>query len=660
MAWLPQPKDGPSAGQISMRQLLRVVSILVLPASVLAQPSSLAPPEKARIQGVPPIPMTVVEAVGPYGQFRQAQFLAWHPTERRILISTMFGNVPQVHEVRGAGGARTQLTFFHDGVRGGASYDPTGRFILLRRDTSGGSESMQLFRYDLASGLSALITDGKSRHGVPVWSRRSGQIAFWSTRRNGRDRDLYVMNPLDPGSIRSIAEVDGVWDALDWSPDDRYVLALQAIAGSTETRLWRIDVGSGERTQVTPTTGTPSRWLSGQFSADGRVVYALSDRDSDVLRVWRAKVASGEWSPVTAENVAIELFAASRSRPQLAVVVDRGAVSELQLLDATATAPRRVSALPPGVISALSWHRSGAAVAVEFAGSRTARDVYAVDVKTKRVERWTTSEIGGANLESLPDAELIEWKSFDGRAIPGILYRPATRFTGPRPVIINVHGGPELRERPRMLGRSNYFRNELGVALIYPNIRGSIGYGKTYEHLDDGLKREDAVKDIGALLDWIATRPELDKTRVMITGSSYGGYVTLAAAIAYGDRLRCAFEGFGLSDFVAFLEGTDPSRRPARLAEYGDPADPAVRSFLDRISPLAQAKKLKIPLFVVQGAKDTRVPIGQADAIVKAVRANGTPVWYAVYDMGHEEWTQATNDYNIYAWVLFVQQYLLN
>jgi dipeptidyl aminopeptidase/acylaminoacyl peptidase len=227
-------------------------------------------------------------------------------------------------------------------------------------------------------------------------------------------------------------------------------------------------------------------------------------------------------------------------------------------------------------------------------------------------------------------------------------------------VMINVHGGPEARERPRALGRSNYFRNELGIAIIYPNIRGSIGYGKTYEHLDDGQNREDAVKDIGALLDWIATRPELDKDRVMLTGISYGGYITLAAAIAYGDRIRCAFEGFGLSDFVAFLDGTDPSRRRDRLAEYGDPADRAMRMFLKSISPLTHAAKLKIPLFIVQGAKDTRVPPDQAEAMVRAVRANGTPVWYVVYDAGHEEFTQATNDFNQYAWVLFVQKYLLN
>ena len=258
----------------------------------------------------------------------------------------------------------------------------------------------------------------------------------------------------------------------------------------------------------------------------------------------------------------------------VAAIVDRGAASELQLIDAASGKRRVVSRLAPGVITGVAWHRSGATVGFEFAGARTARDVYAVDVKTLAVERWTASEVGGVNLESLPDAELVEWKSFDGRMIPGIVYRPPSRFTGPRPVIINVHGGPELRERPRMLGRSNYFRNELGIAVIYPE-------HPRLERLRPDLRtprRRDKAGGCGqghrraARLD--RDTAELDKSRVMITGSSYGGYVTLAAAIAYGDRLRCAFEGFGISDFVAFLDGTDPSRRRDRLAEYGDPSDP--------------------------------------------------------------------------------------
>jgi dipeptidyl aminopeptidase/acylaminoacyl peptidase len=645
-----------------MRHCLRVALMLLLPAYANAQGATFAVPDKVKVDGVPPIPMSIVEGVAPYAQFRQARLLGWHPTSRRILISTAFGNVSQIHEVRAPGGARTQMTFFSDGVSvtGGASYEPGGRYFVFRKDTSGGGEAMQIFRYDLDSSRITLLTDGKSRHGVPAWSHRRGLVAYSSTRRNGKDRDLWVMNPLEVGSERIVAEVDGTWDALDWSADDKELLAQQLIAGSTETRLWRIDVESGQRTLVTPKTGPPARWTAARFSADGRSVYALTDRESEVTRVWRGVLASGAWTPVTAEGVGVEVFSPAPVGTLLAVVVDRGATSELQLVDGVTGKHRQVTSIPTGVIWNVSWHGSGDTLAIEFAGARTFRDVYAVDVKSGTLERWTASEMGGASQDALPDAEIVQWKSFDGRMIPGILYRPSKRFTGPRPVMINVHGGPEARERPRALGRSNYFRNELGMAIIYPNIRGSIGYGKTYEHLDDGRNREDAVKDIGALLDWIAASPEFDKTRVMMTGVSYGGYITLAAAIKYGDRIRCALQGFGLSDFVAFLDGTDPSRRRDRLAEYGDPADPETRAFLKSISPLTHAAQLKIPLFIAQGSRDTRVPPAQAEEMVKAVRANGTPVWYIVYDAGHEELTQATNDFNQYAWVLFVQKFLLN
>jgi dipeptidyl aminopeptidase/acylaminoacyl peptidase len=643
-----------------MRHCLRVLLLLLVPACAAAQETtSLAVPDRIKVDNIPPIPMSIVDGVAPYAQFRQARFLAWHPTARRILISTALGSVQQVHEVRGPGGARHQLTFFRDGITGGASYDPKGRFILLRKDTSGGGEAMQLFRYDIASSQTTMLTDGKSRQGVPIWSNRTGLVAYSSTRRNGRDRDLWVMDPLKADSRRMIAEVDGTWDALSWSANDAEVLAIQLIAGSTETRLWRIDVESKRRQLVTPKDGPPSRWLSAVFSGDGRSVYALSDRDSDLTRLWRCNLATGAWSLVTPPDTAVEAYAVSPLGTDIAVVVDRGATSQLRFFDAATRKQRLVPSIPTGVIWSVNWRGAGDAVAIEFAGARTFRDVFVVEAKTGALTRWTSSEMGGASPESLPDAEIVQWKSFDGRMIPGILYRPAARFSGPRPVMINVHGGPEARERPRGLGRSNYFRNELGMAIIYPNIRGSAGFGKTYEHLDDGRNREDAVKDIGALLDWIATRPEFDKNRVMITGVSYGGYITYASAIAYGDRIRCAFAGFGLSDFAAFLDGTDASRRRDRLLEYGDPSNPEMRAFLKSISPLTNAAKLKVPLFVAQGAKDTRVPLDQAESMVKAVRANGTPVWYVVYDAGHEELPGPANDFNQYAWVLFVQTYLL-
>ncbi|HEX2454288.1 MAG TPA: prolyl oligopeptidase family serine peptidase [Vicinamibacterales bacterium] len=642
-----------------LRLLCVVVALAGSAVCAAAQDATAFLPPRVRTDGVPPIPVSLVEQVAPYGDFRQARLLGWHPSERRLLIQTTFGNVPQIHDVRGPGAARTQLTFARTGVTGGAWYEPGGRYFVFRRDTGGGTEAMQLFRYD-PTGAITLLTDGVSRNGEPVFSHRRAMLAYDSTHRDGKNRDLYVMDPSDPASARMLAQMTGNWSVLDWSFDDRQLLALEWISG-LETHLWRVDVATGQKTAITRPGDPQSFWEAAQFAADGRSVFAMGDHGAEIPRIWNVDIATGQVKPVTADGDSIETFALSRDGKTLAVVVDQQGASRLKLLDASTGRSLSTPSLPPGVISALAWRPGGGELAIEYAGARTFRDVYSIVLPAGRVERWTTSEIGGANPESLPDAELVEWKSFDGQAISGILYRPSSRFQGPRPVIINVHGGPEARERPRALGRSNYFRNELGIAIIYPNIRGSLGFGRRFEHLDDGMKREDAVKDIGALLDWIATQPSLDKNRVMITGSSYGGYITLASAIAYGDRLRCAFEGFGITDFVTFLENTDESRRAERSREYGDPSDPKTREFLTRISPRQHASSLKIPLFIAQGAKDTRVPLGQAEEMVKAVKANGNPVWYVVYeDAGHEEFTRATNDYNIYAWVMFVRQFLLN
>jgi dipeptidyl aminopeptidase/acylaminoacyl peptidase len=400
------------------------------------------------------------------------------------------------------------------------------------------------------------------------------------------------------------------------------------------------------------------RWGSAYFAAGGPAVFALGNLDSENARIFQ--LAGGKWSPLSAENQTVEAFAPSPDGGTLAVVVDAGATSRLQLLDAKGRL-QRTPDVPPGVISDVAWHPSRAEVAFNIAGGRSFSDVYSLDVAANRVERWTFSEMAGGNAETLPDAEIVKWKSFDGLEISGVLYRPPAAFTGPRPVIINVHGGPVERERPRAIGRSNYFRNELGIAVIYPNIRGSAGFGRSFEELDNGPLRENAIKDIGALLDWIAAQPSLDKNRVMIAGPSYGGYVALAAAIEYGDRLRGVNPAFAITDFPSYLQTTEMSRLINRNAEYGDPADPQMAAFLRRISPLTNVARLKIPVFIAAGAKDTRVPISQAEALVKALKSNATPVWYVRFeDAGHQQLTVQTSDFSIYTWVMFVEKYLLD
>ena len=639
---------------------LIVAAGLLLAATVTAQERTLPVPPNVFVDGVPPIPAAISEGIAPYAQFRRARILAWHPTERRMIIATRFGDAPQLHDLRFPGGARRQLTFFRDGVtdRPRVTFDPGGRSFVFLKDVASGGEALQLFRYDLATSAITRLSDGRSKNDEPVVSRR-GLIAYATTRRNAKDYDIHVMNPADPATDRQVLQGTGIWFPVAWSADESRIAVVEMISNA-QTYLWLVDVATGQRTALSERTGAPVQWLEASFTPDGKALFALSNLLGDAMHVIRRDLTGAQWRMVTPERDAIEGFALSPDGQSLAVVVDKGEGSELRLTDVSGR-PRATPTLPVGVIDDLLWHPSGKEIAFSHTGARSFHDIYSVNVATGKPERWTWSEVGGANPETLPEAEIVRWKSFDGLAISGVLYRPPARFTGPRPVIINVHGGPDQRERPRGLGRSNYFRNEMGVAIIYPNIRGSSGFGRTFEQADNGLLRENAVKDIGALLDWIATQPALDRTRVMITGASYGGYVALSAAILYGDRLRCVNPVFGITDYPSYLSSTDMSRQANRNAEYGDPGDPTTLEFLKRISPLTNVAKLKIPAYIVAGAKDTRVPVAQAESFYKALKANGTPVWYMVFqDAGHLQLSNANNDFSFSTWVLFLQKYLLN
>jgi dipeptidyl aminopeptidase/acylaminoacyl peptidase len=288
-------------------------------------------------------------------------------------------------------------------------------------------------------------------------------------------------------------------------------------------------------------------------------------------------------------------------------------------------------------------------------------DAYSLDVSAGKLERWTTSETGGLNARNFVEPELVEWKSFDSREISGWLYRPAaSKFSGPRPVLVVIHGGPEGQARPIYQGRNNYFLNELGVALLFPNIRGSSGYGKTYLSLDNGFKREDSYKDVEALLGWLKHQPGLDGQRIMVTGGSYGGHMTLVTATRYSDLIACSVDIVGMSSLVTFLEHTEPYRRDLRRVEYGDERDPKMRTFLENIAPMNHVKELKKPIFIIAGANDPRVPKSEADQMVAALKGQGTPVWYlAARDEGHGFVKKKNADFQFYATILFIEKYLL-
>jgi len=629
--------------------------------SVHAEEAEIPPGDNLVVEGIPRVPATLAETVNRYTEFRRAAFLSWHPVKREMLIRTRFAETVQVHQVRFPGGARTQLTFFSDPIQG-ASYPPKdARWFVFSKDT-GGDEFYQYYRYDLDSGDVTLLTDGKSRNTSAVFSNSGDRVAYSSTRRNGKDTDLYVLKPDDPRSDRLLAQLEGSgWRALDWSPDDRTLLVLEFISAN-ESYLWLFDAATGQRTLLTPKGGAePVSYGEGRFSRDGKGLYVTTDRDAEFHRLAYLDLTTKKHTALTDHITwGVEDFDLSRDGKWLTFVTNEDGVSVLHVLETATGQERPAPKLPVGVIGGLQWHANSTELGLTFESVRTPADVYSYNVTTGTVERWTYSETGGLNTATFPEAELVRWKSFDGRTISGFLYRPPTRFTGKRPVAVNIHGGPESQARPHFLARHNYWLNELGVALLYPNIRGSVGYGKNFLKLDNGQLRQDAYKDVGTLLDWIRTRQELDADRVMVWGASYGGHVTLVAGTLYNDRVRCLLDIVGISNLVTFLQGTESYRRDLRRVEYGDERDPETRAFMERIAPVHNADKLKKPLFVVQGKNDPRVPLSEAEQMVATVRKNGTPVWYLLAkDEGHGFSKKKNVDYLFYASVLFVQEYLL-
>ena len=638
-----------------------VVLLLSFVTSVRAQEAEVLPGDNLVVQGIPRVPASLAQAVSRYTEFRRAAFLSWHPTKREMLIRTRFAETVQVHQVRLPGGARTQLTFFADPVRGAAYPPKDARWFIFSKDT-GGDEFYQFYRYDLDTGGVTVLTDGKSRNSAAVFSNSSDRLAYSSTRRNGKDTDLYVINPADPSTDRLLAQVEGSgWRALDWSPDDRALLVLEFISAN-ESYLWVFEVATGERTLLTPKGGAePVSYGGGRFSRNGKGLYVTTDRDAEFHRLAYLDLATKQHTYLTGNLPwGVEDFDLSRDGKWLAFVTNDDGVSVLHVLETATGQERPVPKFPLGVIGGLQWHANSTDLGLTFESVRTPADVYSYNIIMGTVERWTSSETGGLNTANLPEPELVRWKSFDGHALSGFLYRPPARFSGKRPVALNIHGGPESQARPHFLARHTYWLNELGVALLYPNIRGSAGYGKTFLKLDNGRLREDAYKDVGALLDWIRTRPDLDAERVMVWGTSYGGHVTLVAGTLYNDRVRCLLDIVGISNLVTFLEGTESYRRDLRRAEYGDERDPETRAFLERIAPVHNADKLKKPLFVVQGRNDPRVPVSEAEQMVSTVRKNGTPVWYLLAkDEGHGFAKKKNVDYLFYASVLFIQECLL-
>ncbi|MDZ4832957.1 MAG: prolyl oligopeptidase family serine peptidase [Candidatus Melainabacteria bacterium] len=637
--------------------------ILVLATAVATTQAVLPPADNLVVKDVPPPPLSLVDKVEKYTEFRSAHLGSWHPTKREMLISTRFADTVQVHSVVTPGAARRQMTFYKDTAAGG-SYQPTDGKIFVFDKDKGGDEFFQKYSFNVETKEVTLLTDGKSRNTGGVWSSKGNNYAYGSTRRNGADVDLWIMNPQDAKSNRLLTQLEGGgWDPQDWSPNDKQIL-LQEQLSVNEAYLWLVDVETGKKTALTDRNEkTKIAFNRAKFSKDGKGVYVSTDKDSEFVRLAYIDLESKKYTYLTSDiKWDVDEFELSDDGTKIAVSMNEEGFGVLHLLDAASGKELKVPKLPAGQLGGLHWHKNNRDLGFDLETARAPSDVYSLDTTSGNVDRWTFSETGFVSTSDFAEPQIVKWKSFDNREISAFMYKPSKeKFPGKRPVIVSIHGGPESQFRPWFLDRQNFWISDLGIVMICPNVRGSTGYGKTYSLLDNGFKREDTYKDIGALLDWIKQQPDLDGERIMVSGGSYGGHMTLATSVLYSDKIRCALDNVGFSSIVTFLEHTEAYRRDLRRVEYGDERDPEMRKFLERTAPLNSADKIKKPLYIVQGKNDPRVPASEAEQMVEALKKSGTPVWFLMAnDEGHGFRKKKNRDYLFYTTIEFMEKFLLN
>ena len=623
-----------------------------------------------QMEDVPPIPQSVVADLNRYQNTRSAAFRGWDKEGEGIFVSTRFGDVSQVHYVGKPGGARTQLTFFDEPV-GGLSRQPNGSKMVFTMD-AGGSEFSQIFLLD-PTGVddAVMLTDGESRNGAVVWDRNGKWIAYQSTRRNGASNDIWMMDVDNPETAGVVLESpDGSWwGGVDFSPDNQNLLVLNYV-GNMDSRVHVLDLKTREHRMLAgdPENGGANIPLG--FDKDGTGFFYVTDRAGEFQQLaWQSLEEGAEPVIITADIPwHVEGGAMSEDGTRGAFTVNENGFSRLYLIDPVSREYTAVSGIPTGLVGSMEFSPDGQTLGMTLNTSQTPSDSFTLALGEGPLEygeltRWTYSEVGRLDTDTFAVPELVSFPTFDSGkggpdSIPAWLYKPEGE--GPHPVIIVIHGGPEAQARPSFSSTYQMWVQKLGAAVIRPNVRGSDGYGKHYMSLDNGFKREDSVKDIGALLDWIATRPDLDQERVAVFGGSYGGYMVLASSVYYSDRLKAAVDVVGISNFVTFLENTQDYRRDLRRVEYGDERDPEMRKHLEAISPLNHVEKIQVPMFVIQGQNDPRVPVTEAEQIVEALRNNGQPVWYMnALNEGHGYRKKENRDIYQQAVVVFFKEHLV-
>lgn len=622
------------------------------------------------MEDIPPIPADIVDGLNRYQNVRSASFQEWTEDGEGIYVSTRFGDVNQIHRVDMPGGARQQITFYDEPI-GGVNRQPGGSNVIFTRD-AGGSEFAQIFLLDPIDGTTTMLSDGESRNGGTTWDRAGRRIAYSSTARNGASNDVWMMDPEDPSSAEVVLESpDGsAWGATEFSASGSKVLIANYVS-IADSRVNLLDLDTGDVTLLAGGPDNKSANFPLAFDDDNDGFWYVTDQGSEFRQLAWQPSAEGAEAQIITGDIPWDVGggAISHDRSRIAFTTNENGMSRVYLMDTRTRAYKSVGGIPVGLVFGLTFSPDDSKLAMTLNSAVSPSDTFVLDLGNGPLEhgaltRWTTSEVGGLDTTQFRSPELVSFPTFDEvdgkpRQIPAWVYKPPGK--GPFPVIVSIHGGPEGQTRPTFSSVYQMWMDKLGVAVVLPNVRGSSGYGKSYLALDNAFKREDTVRDIGSLLDWIGTRDDLDADRVAVFGGSYGGYMVLASSFHYSDKLKAAVDIVGISNFITFLENTQDYRRDLRRVEYGDERDPAMRAYFEKIAPMNNVDRINIPMLIVQGQNDPRVPVTESAQVVAALREQGQSVWYMnALNEGHGYRKKENRDIYQQATVLFFQRHLID
>ncbi|MBV0900686.1 S9 family peptidase [Haloarcula salina] len=537
--------------------------------------------------------------------------------------------VAQVWTLDDPRGWPEQRTFYDEPVSF-VDYSPERAELVFGMD-EGGNERMQLYRLDADGRIHDLTARPEAKHRWGGWSPDGARFAFASNRRERAVFDVYVQDRDATGDAADLVwEGDGWLSVGGWSPDGAKLLVSEAHS-SFDQDLYVLDLATEALTHLTPHEGRV-RYTSASWGPDGEGVYCVTDAESDTLSLARLSLdgdleivrSDPEWN---IDGVALD-------RDSARLVYSRNVEGYNDLTVGELTGPTTIEEfptpdLPGGLAGGVSWGPDAERFAVSVTGRTENTNAFVVETETGESERWTEASTAGIPRETFVEPEVVRFESFDGRSIPALFSLPEGAGDGDTPVVVDIHGGPESQRRPSFSGLTQYFLSR-GYAVFEPNVRGSTGYGKAYTHLDDVEKRMDSVRDVRAGVEWLHDHPAVDPDRVVAMGGSYGGFMVLAALTEYPDLWAAGVDVVGIANFVTFLENTGDWRRELREAEYGSLAED--REFLESISPINNVDRIAAPLFVLHGANDPRVPVGEAEQIAERAAEQGVPVEKLVFD----------------------------